>query len=243
MDIAASHRDEPGIGAVEGLELRGAREPGDSVCDHDRRRLRRVVANRLGDHHRRRRGQHEGSDRRLRLQRGASDHDQVQRRSGRDRPGALEPQDFAVCRHASRRQAARDQAHVAAEAVGGAEVDQSPLDRRLAEQHRGGGFRARHLAQLRHDLVVQSREAVDSPAPGDLNLAVGRLELRRRQSERTVLHHEPSAEHRRQHRRACGDAQGDQERPLPARPEARPDEAKREGEASQRHRYSYRTGV
>ncbi len=146
-------------------------------------------------------------------------------------------------RDARRREPPGDQPHVLAQFVGGAQVDEAALDRRLTEEHRGCGRGARHLAELRDDLRVQPREAVDRAAPGHLHLAIGGLELRGRERERAILHHQTTAEHRCQHRRAGGHAKRDQERPLAARREARPDEAKREGDASQRHRYSHGTGV
>ena len=145
--------------------------------------------------------------------------------------------------HAYRGEAPRDQAHVAAEVVGGAQIHESSLDRGLAEEHRGGGRLAGHRLELRGDLGVQAREVVDGTAPAHLDLAVGRLERGGRLRERAVPHHQPAAEHAGQHRRPRDDAQRDQQNALTARGQPRRGQAKREADPTQRHRYSHRTGV
>ena len=83
-----------------------------------------------------RRGRDERGDRGARLQHGPADLDQVQCLRRRDRPLPFQAQDLAVRRHAGGRQPARDQPDVAAEVVRRAQVDQSSLDRSLAEEHR-----------------------------------------------------------------------------------------------------------
>ena len=143
------------------------------------------------------------------------------------------------------RDPARDEAHVAAEVVGRAQVDEALLDRRFAEEHRRGGSGTGDLLHTRHDEPVQPGEVVRRPAPRHRDLAVAGRELRRRLGERAVLHDEPTAEHRRQHRCACDHADGDEQQSLAACAETGGDQAEREREPAKRveHQYSECTGV
>ena len=149
-------RHEPARRSGRTSRARCCREAGDAVRDHDRRRLRRVVANGLRDHLRRRRRQHERRERRVGLQRprarprsaaGAAS-------TGSGRCPASRSTSQCVGRQALR-QAARDELDVAAEVVGGAQVDEALLDRRLAEEHRGGGPLAGDRPHARDDEPVE----------------------------------------------------------------------------------------
>ena len=69
-------------------------------------------------------------------------------------------------------------------------------------------------------------------------------ELRGRERERPVLHHEPPREHGREHGCARDDADRDEDEPLAAGAEARPHEPERETDPNElRHQYGDSTGV
>ncbi len=140
--------------------------------------------------------------------------------------------------HAHRGQPPRDEAHVAAEVVRGAKVHEPPLDRGLAEEHRGGGRRSGDRLQLRRDEpVLGIPRPGDRAAPRDLDDAVGGAELRGRQRECAILHHEAPCEHRGQDRRAGDHADQDEGEPLAARTEPRAHEAQRVPEAAEGRRH------
>ena len=138
-----------------------------------------------------------------------------------------------------------DEAHVAAEVVRRAQVDEPSLDRRLAEEHRRGRLLRRSTARIFGDTVASSCEN-RSTAPLQTTCtsrSPGR-ELRRRERQRAVLHHEPAREHGGEHGRARDDADRDEDEPLAAGAEARPHEPEREGDPNElRHQYSDSTGV
>lgn len=191
MHLAVADRQEPAVRAIERLELGRARECGDTVRDHRRRRLGCVVAHSARNLLGRRSRQHERRERRVRLQRRAANLDQVQVRRRRDRAAALQAQHLAVRRDAARGQPTGDELHPLAQVIGGADVDEPPLNRRFAEEHRGDRLFARERAHLRCDLRVELREAADCAAPDDLHGPVARLELSHRELELAVLHDEP----------------------------------------------------
>ena len=135
-------------------------------------------------------------------------------------------------RHADRRQPPGDEAHIAAEVVGRAQVDEPALNRRFAEQHRGDRPAPRDLLDDGCNLRVERSEVVHRAAPGDLYLAVARCELRGCEGERAILHHEPAPEHGGEHCRARDDPDSDQDEPLAAARQAGRDESEGEDGAT-----------
>ena len=242
MHLAVSDRQEPAVRAVERLQLGRVRERRDAVCDHDGRRLRRVVPDCARDHLGRWRRQDEAREGRVGFQLRDADLDQIQVVRRRDRAFAGEAQYLAMRRDAAGRKAPGDECHPLVEVVGGAQVDESPLDGSLAEQHRRHGPLAGQLLDPRRHDAVQAGEAVGCAAPDDLHGAVLWVEAAHGELECAILHHQPAREHGGENGCPADDADPDEHEPLAARPEAGSGEAQREQDPAQHHQ-EQSTGV
>ena len=145
-------------------------------------------------------------------------------------------------RHAYRRQPSGDEVHVAVQVVGRAQVDETTLHGRFAEQHRRDRLLAHRLLDPRRRDPVQLRERVDAATPDHLERPLGRRELPQGELERAILHHEPSRDDGREDGAAGDDADGDEREPLASGLETRPGEPEREPDSPQ-HQYRESTGV
>ena len=170
----------------------------------------------------------------------------ISRRCGVDGIGPLpcEAQHLAVRRAARLRQPARDELHVAAQVVGGAQVDEPPLDRRLAEEHRRRRVVAGDLVHARRDEAVEAGEVFSAPlhatatwrSPGcscAVACASARSCMTRRPASTAASTAAPATTPTATSASRC-----------PPVVEPGGHEAQREGEAAKlRHRYSHYTGV
>ena len=232
MDVARADRHEPSVGAVEGLQLVRARETGDAVRDHDRRRLRRVVADGLSDLLGVRRGQHERRERRAGLQHGAAHLDQVEVARRGDRPLPLEAQHLAVARAADGRQPARNEPDQRLRSSAARTLTSRPWIDASRKSIAAAG-RCPVSAVIRGTMKRFRRgKASVVAAPRDGHLAVARVEPAGRLLERPVLHDEPAGEHGREHRGTGDDPDADEREPGPAGGEAERGEPQGIGEAA-----------
>ena len=140
----------------------------------------------------------------------------MQERELRRRRRAADLDQLAVRRRAAVRQPAAAEIEPAREPVDCAEVDERPAPRRLAEDEHAERLLAENrlrrgagdAVQLRIVEVRLARHA----APHRLDRAVGRLQLRERALHGAVLHRRAPDGGHRQHRRADGDPERDDER-------------------------------
>ena len=149
---------------------------------------------------------------RARLERRAADD--VQEREARRRGRAADLHELAIGRSTTARQPAAAEVEPAWKPVDGAEVHERTAPRRLAE-HRHAERRLsenRLHGAARDPVELEERQARlrGHAAPHRLDRAVGRLELCKRALHRAVLHRGASDRGHGEHRRADGDAEGDE---------------------------------
>jgi hypothetical protein len=204
---------------VHGLHLGRAHETLHALCEHERRRRRPVVPCGLTVHGAERGAAalvlgrlEEVAEEDRRAQDAFTDLHQPKARNIRNPACTAEADDLAAFRRAGARQTARAERDPPVEAVDRAEAEEAPRDRALAEEDEccrlSPGEAAecvpRSPVELGAALVALARQAAPDGAHG---LLLGR-ELAYAEPDAPVLGDQAPGKHRREHGRACGDADG-----------------------------------
>ena len=209
VDAPRRERKHPGVAAVEGLELRGAREGVHAVGDHEGRSLvgRVIVEGRacrdgaldvLGERRRRRDDP-------------VADDDERQPRGVGHRERAAHFENLASRRRARMRQPARGDADEAAEPVHRSNIDEAPANVCLAVEHHRDRLPTEGLDRRARDAVQRAPGSLVRAEPDRLHRAIGRRERRNGPCEAAVLHHLRAREHTGEHGGARGDAGDDEQ--------------------------------